>query len=847
MRYFIIILCLLNIFSVYSQNTPEQRSKKEEYIRNWLQKSKYYDINFDTTALRSVAASEIYSQIEIFYEEGNIEKSFELLQKLGVDPEHFHVENNEQGSNRFSIILHVSSSQRKKIDSSGLKYRVIIENETENFKKKNASAASEKTEFSFDKCLPPTKYDVPINFKLGSMGGHFTYIEILEHLDNMHAKYPSIISKRFVLDSTIKTHYGNFIYAVKIGNSPEIPEDEPEILYTGVHHAREPLSVSSLIYFMYYLLENYENDQSIKKIVDELQIYFIPVINPDGYIFNELNNPEGGGMWRKNMYGFGAKILGVDLNRNYAFNWGIDDIGSSPDPADETYRGTEPFSEPETKVVRDFCKKHRFSICLNYHSYGNNLLNPEEKWLKNSDDSTAYKILSELLTQSNRYSVGSFDQQLRYTSNGDATDWMYADTEEKNNIITFVSEVGNPFEGFWPLSGRIVPFCAENLDANIKAAQSLLNYVELDNCFPLLLDSKSNSFSDTIQAMNIHISLGNSKHEYIFQPITQNIQFITKSILFPEKQPPFQVKNFPFQITLSPGTKNGDLVAFTAKSKLSPRIYRTYNHYYGKIDTIFSENFSTLSLNKKKWSFGNAWKINEDSGGNRFLNCEAENWTEMNLRQLDSIDLKGAMAAELSFYSKWKMNRGYGYYQVLISSDGRNWEPICGSEMTFGSKFQVYGQPIIQDNQKDWIRVSYDLKDYLGKEIKLRFRVNNEISSFPCELLIDNLNVLVIKDLVTREKLRDNKIFSISPNPINEKLCLNYHHYQNNSTLSELQNEFYLEIFNVLGQSQMIYPININDKSGKIILDLSGINKGIYQCVIRNRKNVFFSEKLIIE
>ena len=67
---------------------------------------------------------------------------------------------------------------------------------------------------------------------------------------------------------------------------------------------------------MWYLLENYETDTEIKTLVDNTALYFIPIINPDGYIFNESTNPNGGGFWRKNRKDNGNDTFGVDLNRN---------------------------------------------------------------------------------------------------------------------------------------------------------------------------------------------------------------------------------------------------------------------------------------------------------------------------------------------------------------------------------------------------------------------------------------------------------------------------------------------------------------------------------------------------
>ena len=106
---------------------------------------------------------------------------------------------------------------------------------------------------------------------------------MLDELDDMHSQYPDIISVRSdVKDEDYtstphihQTYEGRFLQWIKISDNPNISEDEPQILYTALHHAREPASMQQLIYFMWYLLENYNSDESIKHIVDNSELFFV--------------------------------------------------------------------------------------------------------------------------------------------------------------------------------------------------------------------------------------------------------------------------------------------------------------------------------------------------------------------------------------------------------------------------------------------------------------------------------------------------------------------------------------------------------------------------------------------
>ena len=135
-------------------------------------------------------------------------------------------------------------------------------------------------------------------FGLGSMGGYYTLDEAIDRLDQLHQDYPQFVSEKFSLGISIE---GRDIWAIKISDNVEVDESESEILYTGMHHSREPMSFMNLFYFMYWLLENYQLDDDATRILDNREIWFVPIVNPDGYEYNRSIAPNGGGMQRKNM------------------------------------------------------------------------------------------------------------------------------------------------------------------------------------------------------------------------------------------------------------------------------------------------------------------------------------------------------------------------------------------------------------------------------------------------------------------------------------------------------------------------------------------------------------------
>ena len=148
-----------------------------------------------------------------------------------------------------------------------------------------------------DVCPKPEQLEHPDpnNFRLGKMGGYYTLAEMNSILDSMHLLYPNLISSRIDI-SNFKTFEGRPIQYLRMSNQPNTVQNKPKILYTALHHAREPMGLTQLIYFMWDLLENYSKDPELKELLDNSELYFVPCINPDGYEYNYALKPNGGGM-----------------------------------------------------------------------------------------------------------------------------------------------------------------------------------------------------------------------------------------------------------------------------------------------------------------------------------------------------------------------------------------------------------------------------------------------------------------------------------------------------------------------------------------------------------------------
>ena len=293
------------------------------------------------------------------------------------------------------------------------------------------------------------------------MGGYYTHDEVLSVLDQLRATYPSLISARISIGTTVE---GRDQWMVRLSDNPDIDENEPEVRFDALHHAREPAGMQTVLWFMLWALENHGSDPLATYLLDEREIYCIPIVNPDGYVYNQATDPAGGGLWRKNRRDNGDFTFGVDLNRNYATNWGLDDVGSSPDTFSEVYRGPSPLSEPETTNLDALMAARDFQTALSIHTHSNLWLSPyghADVYPANFAD---YEEVGCLACEENGYVViNGFGL---YATNGTTID--HEDTVY--GTMSWTPELGDDQDGFWPPTERIVPLADENLLALQRTA-----------------------------------------------------------------------------------------------------------------------------------------------------------------------------------------------------------------------------------------------------------------------------------------------------------------------------------------------------------------------------------------
>jgi len=324
------------------------------------------------------------------------------------------------------LVVNTEAAQLAAIEACGVRTSVIWPDIREKFR---AMTGCDPTDGSFR-----------------DFGYFFNYWEMRDTLLRLAALHPEIAR----VDTTMRSHQDRAIWCLKVSDNAGRAEGEPQVFFNGATHAREPMSTHICVAYASLLCQGYGSDPLITWLVDNREVFFVPVMNPDGYVYNS----DSGGTssnWRKNRRVIQSPYVGVDLNRNYGYRWGYDNSGSSPNPSSETYRGPHRFSEPEVEAVHQFMRQHRFRAQIDFHTYGQYNMYP---WAYAGDAPPEPELLREVVDtfqMNNGYSRTGQWYNTLYPSNGTSIDWELADTLDEGvpKFVTYAFTCELGISDFW--------------------------------------------------------------------------------------------------------------------------------------------------------------------------------------------------------------------------------------------------------------------------------------------------------------------------------------------------------------------------------------------------------------
>ncbi|MDP9394703.1 MAG: carboxypeptidase [Actinomycetota bacterium] len=382
----------------------------------------------------------------------------DLLTSLGLDL-------TEHGGPRFvEVVLH-GAGDANVLRDAGLDYSVEIEDLGVAWARSNQASAAYAASVETSP-LP---------------SGRDSYRSLADYnadLDRLAAAYPNLVKPIALPHKTLE---GRTVRGVEITENAAAKDGKPVFLIMGLHHVREWPGGEHAIEFAFDLTKNFGTDERITNLLRSARVIVVPVVNPDGYVTSfadgalldlreaddggtvsilgtpgnaykrkncrpadgVTSSPEGACAAAKSQGGFG---LGVDLNRNYGGFWG--GPGASYTPEDPTYRGEAPFSEPETRNVRDLVSSRQVTTLISNHTFSNLVLRPPGiRSAGDTPDEPAYADLGARMSANNGYTNQKSFQL--YDTTGTTEDWSYYAT----GGLGFTFEIG---EEFHPPYNRVV-------------------------------------------------------------------------------------------------------------------------------------------------------------------------------------------------------------------------------------------------------------------------------------------------------------------------------------------------------------------------------------------------------
>jgi len=549
-------------------------------------------------------------------------------------------------------------------------------------------------------------YASRIERKDGNFGGWHTYAENIAFLDSLHAEYPDLISAKWSIG---QSHQGRDIWAVRLSDNAGSDETgEPEILLDTMHHAREIMSGEFGILFAEYLCSNYGTDPVVTWLMDNRELYLVSILNPDGVVYNEQTNPNGGGMWRKNRRNNGGS-WGVDLNRNYPFEW--IGSGSSPDPSSDTYRGPSPGSEPEVQALMAFINGREFVTHQSLHTYSNLTLIPWGYTSADTPDHATFMHMAEIMTQYNGYEYGQ-TTDLLYPVNGVTTDWTYAPDQGHAQILSFTNEIGTT--GFWPDFSERDALFQDNV-------WPMLYLMMAAGAYPQVQDAVA---TDADGGLLEPGDAGELAFDLINQGATEGLDGAMVTIACDDPYVQFgavsrELGSLPplgtatidpaLPFTVSAACPDGHLVQLTATVSFGGgEIAYPLAFMVGQPNALFFDDFT---LGTGAWTFaGGQWGLTSeahsaptaltDSPGGEY----DDNWDA-------TATINGSFhASRLVFWHRYDIESGWDYGRVQVSADGGAWQTVASYTGT----------------QNAWQEVDLDLGDYAGQSLRLRFLLDTD-------------------------------------------------------------------------------------------------------------------------
>lgn len=699
-------------------------------------------------------AQEKFSKIKIKLPEAAAEREAVFAM---MDVDHFSSEGD-------GIVAEISEHAQNKLRAAGYPFDILIANVTKHFVEQSKvffeqaasgnRAAFETSGQSIRNFISTPSFFSTNGLPPGAMGGFYTFSEMNAAMNGLVTAFPSLVQKTSIGLSV----EGRDIWCLKISDNVSTDENnEPEVLYLGLQHAREAITGTSLIFFAQYLAQNYATNAAVRALVNNREIFIVPCTNPDGYVFNEINDPSGGGMQRKNRRNVGSDVTGqkgVDLNRNYGVDWsdcsGASSSCGSSNTSNETYWGANEFSEPETRAIRDLCYARNFVAAFDQHCSGPYYSLPFGRRSYHSmsaPDRDFYTFIPALMGKYNGHRAGDSYATVQYEVAGGAKDWwLLGDIEsfpgepnKKGKIYGMTGEAGGG--GFWAPSSQIIELCKNLCFQNMQLAYAAGSYVDVQDADDIALNTRTPNPGFKLQ----RIGLGDEPVTVSIIPL-ENIQSVGSPVTINSLPAYYDLYTGNIPIVIPAALGNGQRIKFVWKAETGGiAIYDTVIKMYSPVN-IFSDNMEGASVSAN-WNVSGGWNYNTafaNGGVQSLTESPGGDYTDSDTRiaaYRNAFNLSDATVAYISF---WTRHRAENFRDILRlqistnSTDGMDgtWTNLSGrntvQENNTTNQGRLGGSPALTGIRENWTRELIEIPAvfYTSSNVWFRFEFSSDATSF---------------------------------------------------------------------------------------------------------------------
>jgi carboxypeptidase T len=706
----------------------------------------------------------------------------------------------------------LDENEMKMLDRSGVPYQVIID-DVDAYQK----TEPKMSEIEIQKAMEQSKELYNVTHSIyGTMRnlGYLKYAELVNKLDSMRIEYPNLVSVKWSIGNTIESRQ---MWVVRITKNPDAPTGRPEVLLHAVIHAREPMGMEQQLYFVYWLLENYNVDPIATYILNNREIYWMPFFNPDGYVYNETYS---GGNWRCNRHITTGNCGPVDLNRNFGIYqfWNSSNGGSSTNQCDGgsgTYRGTLPFSEIESQNVLNFFNSRNFQAGLGAHTYGNDMLKPWA-WcdpIPTPDDAKFNTFLADM-TMYNHYITGTPYQALGYYVRGGTDDWYYQDSiNPSHHVFIMTPETGT---SFWPLQSEILPDCQGMLWPDQYICLVAGPYVNVTSTAfnqPTYQPGQSGTFK--VKFMNKGLMTANNV-KVNWNPANAYITIPTQQYTYPSLLS-FTGDSASFNFTVAGNAPLNCAIPTTVSVKIdTSTIYFQNVYVYVGSGTITLADSAENGMTK--WTDPtNHWTVHTDyyhTPTHSFAYAPYQASANYSLTLAQSINVVSYPVTYLTFWNRFDLENGWDFGHVEVSSNnGSVWQEVTSYTGT----------------NTTWTQQSFDITSYANyaTQLLIRFRLSSDNNTQNTGWWVDDIKLTNYCLATLGVSGNNNQI------PKSFALLQNYPNPFNPSTSIKFQlpkSEFVtITIFDMLGR-KVASLVNEQKEAGYYDIKFDGTNyaSGMY-------------------